>query len=69
MEKEHEKIIGLEDNLMNRTLVKEIDSLQFAIYRLLKTAYPNISGYDASLKEHEDGEHITTKFHAIVGEE
>lgn len=63
---------NLEPTLLNRTLAEQIDDYQMKIYELVKSAFPDRTGYIAYCYEEqtEDGEtHVKTTFKLLRNEE
>lgn len=64
------KLHNVEDTLINRTVAEEINKHQMAIYRLMKSVFPEMVGYNASAIEEIDGDEldIITRFDMIKEE-
>ena len=63
------KIFNLDNNLLNRTMLEEIDKHQMAIYKIMKSVYPEMVGYKAIAFEHDDGDVVTQFYMTKVDED
>lgn len=62
------KIFNFDNNLLNRTMLEEIDKHQMAIYKIMKSVYPEMVGYKAIAIEHGDGD-VLTQFYMTKANE
>lgn len=62
------EIFNFDNNLLNRTMLEEIDKHQMAIYKIMKSAYPEMVGYKAIAIEHGDGDVLTQFYMTKVNE-
>lgn len=62
-----EKISNIENNLLNRTVMREIDKHQMAMYELMKSVFPEMTGFKAMTHEEIEGDKldIVTRFYMI----
>lgn len=62
-----EKISNIENNLLNRTVMREIDKHQMAMYELMKSVFPEMTGFKALTTEETEGDKldIVTRFYMI----
>ena len=61
------KLRNIEDNLLNRSVMEQIDEYQMKIYEIMKQVFPNMIVYEAVCYETstDDGVDIKTEFYMI----